>query len=431
MRLVHFLFILLILCEAKTVAQTTYYVDKDGDDKSPCTEKKPCLTLSRGVQKLTAGDTLIVKGGKYNEALNDVIPSGNNWNRPVTIKANPGDRVVIRPKPAQGAYRALYFADPDTQYIVVDGLKIDAINVKGEAVKITSGAHHIRIQNCEIVKAPTMGILITDPNTTHNEIINCSIHDIGGSVQLDHAVYISTSNNLVENCRIYDAQSHGIHLYGDSGMDQNVFRGNVIYNCKRGIGVYGGSGNLICNNVIYDEMEYGILLRNDAGDLQSTMIYNNTLYNTGNIGIYNYSSGTSATIIRNNIVYDHAKDIGDRTGIGILGRNLTGVSPKFANIDARDFHLNTGSPAIDSGETLSEVTTDKDGNKRPQGMAYDLGAFEYSGPSGVRPALLTSEGNGRYDEEFDFRIAVAIGLLVVGFGALVSYRQLRGRRHQL
>src|SRR6185295_13338257 len=164
--------------------------------------------------------------------------------------------------------------------------------------------------------------LITDPGSTDNEIINCKIHDIGNSTQLDHALYVTTGHNLVEGCRIYDALSHGIHLYGDPGMDKNVFRNNIIYNCKRGMGIYGGSDNEIYNNVIYDHSEYGILLRSDAGDLQGTRIYNNTICNSGNVGIYNRSTNGSGTIIRNNLVFDHATDIQDDTGIAVVETTL-------------------------------------------------------------------------------------------------------------
>lgn len=40
--------------------------------------------------------------------------------------------------------------------------------------------------------------------------------------------------------------------------------------------------------------------------------------------------------------------------------------------------LLAGSPAIDSGATISGLTTDQRGASRPQGSAYDLGAYEYS-----------------------------------------------------
>lgn len=41
-----------------------------------------------------------------------------------------------------------------------------------------------------------------------------------------------------------------------------------------------------------------------------------------------------------------------------------------------DMHLQAGSPAIDHGITTT-IMADFDGVLRPQGTAFDLGAFEY------------------------------------------------------
>ena len=49
-------------------------------------------------------------------------------------------------------------------------------------------------------------------------------------------------------------------------------------------------------------------------------------------------------------------------------------------VSATDYHLQAGSPAIDAGATVA-VTDDFDGNPRPQGQAYDIGAFEWSSDS--------------------------------------------------
>src|SRR5207244_3853759 len=48
----------------------------------------------------------------------------------------------------------------------------------------------------------------------------------------------------------------------------------------------------------------------------------------------------------------------------------------FVNLAAGDFHLQSGSPLIDKGTTLAQVTNDYDGVSRPQGAGYDFGAFE-------------------------------------------------------
>ena len=42
-----------------------------------------------------------------------------------------------------------------------------------------------------------------------------------------------------------------------------------------------------------------------------------------------------------------------------------------------DFHLQPASPAIDAGLTFKDVPYDFDGNARPNGTAYDIGADEF------------------------------------------------------
>jgi hypothetical protein len=49
----------------------------------------------------------------------------------------------------------------------------------------------------------------------------------------------------------------------------------------------------------------------------------------------------------------------------------------FVNAVAHNYKLAPGSPAIDAGITLSSVTTDRIGTIRPQGRAYDVGAYEF------------------------------------------------------
>ncbi|RJP75099.1 MAG: hypothetical protein C4532_01120 [Candidatus Abyssobacteria bacterium SURF_17] len=44
-----------------------------------------------------------------------------------------------------------------------------------------------------------------------------------------------------------------------------------------------------------------------------------------------------------------------------------------------DYHLVYGSPCIDRGKTVA-VSSDVDGDTRPQGVGYDMGADEYSIP---------------------------------------------------
>src|SRR5262249_21017807 len=64
-------------------------------------------------------------------------------------------------------------------------------------------------------------------------------------------------------------------------------------------------------------------------------------------------------------------------------------NPNFLNAAANDFHLTASSTlAVDHGTTLTAVSSDFDGVLRPQGGAYDIGAYQYTSspaaPSNLR-----------------------------------------------
>lgn len=57
----------------------------------------------------------------------------------------------------------------------------------------------------------------------------------------------------------------------------------------------------------------------------------------------------------------------------------------FVNGAGDEYELRSGSSAIDSGIAIVEVKTDRAGTARPQGRAYDVGAYEFAGaPTGAR-----------------------------------------------
>lgn len=56
--------------------------------------------------------------------------------------------------------------------------------------------------------------------------------------------------------------------------------------------------------------------------------------------------------------------------------NLAVGIQAFVDAAAHDYALAAGSPAVDSGATIPDVTVDRTGVARPQGSRYDVGAFE-------------------------------------------------------
>lgn len=59
-----------------------------------------------------------------------------------------------------------------------------------------------------------------------------------------------------------------------------------------------------------------------------------------------------------------------------LSNNLTTGDPRFVNAAAGDYHLLDGSPAIDKGTASQAPLFDFSDASRPQGLGYDIGAYE-------------------------------------------------------
>ena len=190
---------------------------------------------------------------------------------------------------------------------------------------------------------------------------------------------------------------------------------NVIYHVGIGPTPNGGdSGDYSCIYMAY--------ITNDGPDGQGTVdLYNNTLYDCGpfiggfiNNGNFNIAGGIPGLTarLRNNIMYQIGSEPfgsgGGWNSTYVSGSNnvvfstgspgaiptfLTGnirLDPRFANLSAFDFHLTAPSPAIDAGVTTN-AATDLDGITRPQGAAFDIGAYEFFSP--VTITILSSSAN--------------------------------------
>jgi hypothetical protein len=72
--------------------------------------------------------------------------------------------------------------------------------------------------------------------------------------------------------------------------------------------------------------------------------------------------------------------IGDNTAdyaSGVAHSNDLSGDPAFMDPAAWDYHIGSDSAAIDQGMGAG-VTTDFEGDTRPQGAGYDVGADEYT-----------------------------------------------------
>lgn len=179
-----------------------------------------------------------------------------------------------------------------------------------------------------------------------------------------------------------------VHFW--NGSADNLVERNVIVNCDRGIG-FGmqsnpNSGGIIRNNMIFHAGVGSFADTSIAlAESPNTQVYNNTIFMEGAFPWaieYRFSS-TQNVLIANNLTN---KAISARDGAGgTLSANVvTAQRNWFVNPAAGDLHLTSAvSAVVDKGQSVSGLTTDIDGQSRPQGGGIDIGADEFGAVSKI------------------------------------------------
>jgi len=207
--------------------------------------------------------------------------------------------------------------------------------------------------------------------------IRCSIdYDLSG-VQI-------FENVIVDSAAPFSSGSAGITITDDTRQLQGYPTGD---------GSANRSNFTICNNVFYNTY-YGIIA--ERGGF-SGAVENNIGWNDGGVTPYYRLNLTSTPISGQTTVIDHNiwsnpsglpfvryyNGTGTATYATLAAWQATGFDahssvsdPLWANAAGNDFHLQVGSPAIDTGVDVG-LTTDYYGDPIPQGPAPDLGVSEY------------------------------------------------------
>jgi hypothetical protein len=410
------LLVLATLASAGVAQAATFYVATTGNDGNTCAQAQnintPRLTIPMGVSCLVSGDTLIIKAGTYNNQEITNPPSGSAGAY-TTIKADPaGARPVIAPDYVnfqRGVYLSKGAAN---HHIEISGLEF---NHPYEGIKLFGSiavGHPSNINFIDNIMHDTFGpawLASTDRPGLYSEgnhiVRGNTFYNIGihrpHYAPGENIMYNPGSNSLVENNIAHDCTNGFGMWYTGISLQNITIRNNVFYNMGRfdlnpwAIGANGSSaiylsvpatGILVYNNIIYNSGSFAdgvstpsnfnaYRVGTQANSSTTSSFYNNTIYNLISPGAFAVSVFNSApTQVKNNIGYLAQ---GGFSG-GTQSNNLL-TNPSFVNAEAADFHLQSGSVAIDQGVTVAGVTVDYAGTPRPQGAAYDIGAYEGAG----------------------------------------------------
>lgn len=408
----------ILVCCGSLANAATYFVAPapSGKDSQPGTLALPWATIQHAADTVQPGDTVEVRAGNY---VGGYFTTSGTAALPITLEAYPGE------------FPAITADNPTTP---------DGINLEGASYMIVQGftvnnrtrtgiravtCNNVTIRNNSMDSNGEWGILtgFCDDLLIENNITSRSVQQ--------HGIYVGNSGDrpVIRGNVVFSNSANGIHMNGDAsqggdGIISNAtVEANVIYDNGvtggSGINMDGVQGSIVRNNLLYNNHASGISLYqiDGGGPASGNQVLNNTILEASDARwALNIQDGAINTTARNNILYNAHPTHGS---IDISADSLTGlncdynvVMNRFTTNDSTtiltlaQWHTQTGqdahslvatpaqlfvdptnsnyqlsatSPALDVGQTLVNVTTDIVGVARPQGPAYDIGAYERPG----------------------------------------------------
>ncbi len=387
----------------------TYWVSPSGSDTNPGTQSLPFKTIQRAAGIVNPGDTVIVMDGVYTMGTGSCTGSivcltrGGTASQPITFKSQNRWGAKLNGE-SNRASTGFNYNSATANYINIEGFEIYGIGANGSAQAISAwkGGQGSRIVGNHI---HDIGRLCTDTSNGQSGItIKQANVVVDGNLIHDVGRFAPGESACVPIGENYMNHDHGIYLDSDETSQPTnvVIKNNVFYNVNRGwpIHLYSSDGGVydgvkILHNTFATQNPYrdGHILLN--GDIRNTRIENNISYQP-KAAMIALTEVTSGNIARNNLT-TAANLFGGSTGAPLSGwfssvtGNRTGTDPRFINPASRDYHLQSASPAIDTGINLTEVPQDYDNRNRPQGAGLDMGAFEFSTGSSATLAKTFTE----------------------------------------
>jgi hypothetical protein len=382
--------LMMVLLFSSTVFAATYYVATTGSDSANGSLSTPWKTISHAAGIVVAGDTVIVENGTYVETVN--FQRGGTSGSPITFQAQNHWGAVIAPTSSQ----------------------VSALS--GSDVYIN--ATYMILKNFEVV-GPSDGTAIHAIKINgynNDQVLGNKVHRIGTQTTCTQggAVFSQGDNNTISGNYIYDVSPprtaaqcyfmHGIYL-GDEGVNGFV-QNNIVFGVYQGFALQWDSyttsptsGWTVTNNTFFNDGSSakaaggGIYYSCPPGGCGNNKINNNIFSNMQNMSmeIGTYGTISSSDTFQNNLIYNSPAPSFTPSTPSTYTNTVT-KDPLFVSYtgdQTGDYHLQSTSPAINAGTISGAPTTDFDGNARPQGALYDIGAYEF-GLSTTPPSAPTS-----------------------------------------
>ncbi|MDF2669147.1 MAG: hypothetical protein K0R67_1453, partial [Paenibacillus sp.] len=376
--------------------------------------------LQQAIDNAPVGGRIItLAAGTYNQTTSIQINSKNN----ITIQGattNYANTVVAGPG-INSSSLDINFKVNDSDYVTFKHLTIQ--DSYYHSIQINSGSDYFHADHLKTwdngeggFKATSSGNLelpYTDYGLIENSLIGYTTSGQRSSVEgvdlIASKGWIVRGNTFQNTKRADNSPGYGFFAKGnslDTIVENNVFKNSAIAMSFGGGGTatqyfrngdttYEHRGGIMRNNVVYGTLDAAVYMNKATG----FKVYNNTLLGIApgvSVGAIESRYVESSGDVRNNLM---DKEVKLRNGgTATQSNNISTASASWL-IDAANgnYRLNpvTASAAIDTGYSLPiDVPTDMDGQLRPSGTAYDIGADEKSTVPAAPTSVTASVYNG-------------------------------------
>jgi hypothetical protein len=386
------------LVPAAKAAGSNLFVKSDGTGID-CSQNNPCEP-GQAMANAVAGDTIYFMNGAYTNPLYDPYLT---INKPISLVGGwngaPSGDLIVDPDMYEvvingGSTRSLFVVNDISGaggLITITGFafKYGYASPSGGAIYIQSGRVDITGNLFQENIAGSYGGAIyvgsgEDVHILNNSFVGNEVTWGGGSIFAG----TSSATTLIEgNVFTGGNADYGTAIHSDNChlvINGNLFKDNPGHYT---IDLYSNSiGSTISNNFIIRSTQNSINL--SGANTTSYEVINNTIMNAQ----FGISPTNSLAIVSNNIITQTNYSINNSTG-ALSGSNnlffgntndpnpLTDPvynDPVFINPSADNYHLGDESPAIDAGVVVA-LSEDYDGDERPIGDRFDIGADEVKG----------------------------------------------------
>jgi hypothetical protein len=273
----------------------TFYVSTAGSDSNSGSQAAPWRTIQHAANVATAGSTVFVLGGVYNEAV--TFPNSGTASAPIVFQSYPGQTAVIDGTGVKccgtTGTQGLVTISGNLSYITISGFEIrnfttSTTNNTPAGVWVVGSGTGVRILNNIVHDITTksekrgdaFGISVYGTSKTPitqlvisgNEVYDLKTGQSESVNVCGNVTYFAITNNLVHDNDNIGIVAIGYENVGPVGYDQAMFgeiAGNTVYNISgitnKGEGSSYDADGLYCDGCAYVTYENNWVFNTDLG----------------------------------------------------------------------------------------------------------------------------------------------------------------------